>query len=260
MKARIFQVDAFARRPFEGNPASIVVLERWIPDDVLQSIAVENNQSETAYLVPHGEEYELRWFTTVTEVDLCGHATLGAGYVVMQHLQPERRDVSFFSRAGRLGVSQVGANLFLDFPSRPASPIAVPDVLLEGMVRRPLEVLAAHRDWVCLYASEQEVRELVPRLRPLKTLERPGVIATAPGSTCDFVSRFFAPALGVDEDPVTGSAFCTLAPFWAHRLGKDRMHARQVSRRGGEVLCEDRGERVSVGGQVVPYLEGTLTL
>lgn len=259
MRLSLYQVDAFTARRFGGNPAAVVPLEHWLPDSLLQDIAAENNLSETAYLVRREGDFELRWFTPTLEIDLCGHATLAAAAVLFERLEPGRASVRFHTRkAGTLGVTRQGARLELDFPARPAHAAEAPPGLLRALGGAPLAVLASARDWLVRYASEREVAALAPEFAPLRALGPAGVIATAPGEHCDFVSRFFAPGAGVDEDPVTGSAHCVLTPYWAHELGKSALAARQLSRRGGELLCTARGARVGIAGEVVFYLEGTL--
>jgi predicted PhzF superfamily epimerase YddE/YHI9 len=257
MKIPIWQVDAFAGRVFGGNPAAVCLLESWLDDGLLQSIAAENNLSETAFLVGGSGRYRIRWFTPRREVDLCGHATLASGSVVFDQLEPGRLNVVFDSKSGPLTVVREGELLALDFPARPAEPIDPPPELMAGLGGRPREVLAAS-DYLAVYGSEEEVRGLCPDLEALEELDRRGVIVTAPGHDVDFVSRFFAPAFGIPEDPVTGSAHCTLIPYWSKRLGKKSLHALQVSERVGELYCEDRGERVKIAGRVALYLEGSV--
>jgi len=259
MRLPLYQVDAFTPRRFGGNPAAVVPLERWLPDTLLLDIAAENNLSETAYLVPRGADFELRWFTPTLEIDLCGHATLAAAAVLFERLQPGRTSVRFHTRkAGELGVHAAGGWLELDFPARPPRPSAPPPGLLAALGGTPVAALASTRDWLVRYASEREVAALAPRMEVLRALGPLGVIATAPGDSCDFVSRFFAPGAGVDEDPVTGSAHCVLTPYWAAELGQTVLDARQISRRLGILRCSARGERVGIAGQVAFYLEGTL--
>lgn len=256
----MYQVDAFADRLFAGNPAAICPLDQWLPDATMQSIAAENNLAETAFFVREGESYRLRWFTPAIEVDLCGHATLASAHVIMTRLRPELDSVSFQSRGGELIVRRDGDLYALDFPARPPQHCQVHPRLIEALGTVPLEVLAA-RDYLVVYQNEEQVRTLQPNIELLSIMDRFAVIVTAPGGRdADFVSRFFAPAQGVPEDPVTGSAHCTLIPYWAKRLGKDKLHARQVSRRGGELFCENRGERVSIAGKAVLYLEGSIRI
>jgi len=253
----LYQVDAFASQPFAGNPAAVVPMQEWPDDRLLQGIAAENNLSETAFLVAEGEGFRIRWFTPVAEVDLCGHATLAAAHVVFERLRPGSERIAFSSKSGPLSVSRQGERLELDFPSMPPVPCPRPAGLDEALGASPAETLRG----ICLlavFATEALVRDLAPDFTRLAGIEPLGVIATAAGSDCDFVSRFFAPAVGIPEDPVTGSAHCTLAPFWAARLGRRALFARQVSRRGGELWVEDRGARVAISGHAVLVIEGTL--
>lgn len=257
MKLPLYQIDAFASETFRGNPAAVVPLDAWTEDALLQAIAAENNLAETAFLLPRGDDYELRWFTPAVEIALCGHATLAAAFAVFESLRPGSDRVTFHTRSGPLTVTREGSLLSMDFPAVPAGPCAAPQELLSAFEALPLEILGA-RDYLLVYGSEQEVRAARPDLRLLENTGRLGVIITAPGSDCDFVSRFFAPAAGIPEDPVTGSAHCTLVPYWSARLGKKELHARQVSQRGGELFCRDRGDRVTLAGGAVRYLEGTI--
>ncbi|MGH7032065.1 MAG: PhzF family phenazine biosynthesis protein [Stellaceae bacterium] len=260
MQIPLYQVDAFADRPFTGNPAAVCPLEAWLPDDVMQAIAAENNLPETAFFVPEGDGWRLRWFTPTVEVDLCGHATLASAYVIFDVLAPGRERVVFVTeKAGELAVARDGELLALDFPAWPPQPCAAPAALGAVLGRQPAAVLAA-RDYLAVYDDPGDVASLVPNFPALARLDR-AVIVTAPGpGEVDFVSRFFAPALGVDEDPVTGSTHCTLIPYWAARLGKTRLAARQLSRRGGSLCCAIRGDRVSIAGRAVPYLTGTIDI
>ena len=258
MKLPLYQVDAFASRVFAGNPAAVVPLERWLDDATLQRIAAENNLSETAFLVGGAGEYQIRWMTPTDEVDLCGHATLASAWIVFNRLEPGRREVAFRSKSGPLRVSADGDRLALDFPARPPEPAdASRDAVAGALGARPAALLAS-RDYLAVFESERDVRALRPEMAKTAALDRMAVIATAPGSDCDFVSRFFAPAVGVPEDPVTGSAHCTLVPYWSMRLGRKVLFGRQVSPRGGELWCEDRGERVRIAGCAALFLEGTI--
>jgi PhzF family phenazine biosynthesis protein len=257
MKLPIYQVDAFTSRVFHGNPAAVCPLPSWLPDTTLQSIALENNLSETAFIVSEGGSREIRWMTPTQEVDLCGHATLASAYVIFERLEPGLERVVFSSRSGPLTVSRRDGLLVLDFPARAPRRCGLPAGLAEALGRNPLEVWGA-RDLMAVYASEDDVRGLRPDMEKLGAVETFAVIVTAPGREVDFVSRFFGPRVGVPEDPVTGSAHCTLVPYWAERLGKNALRAQQVSARGGELLCELRGERVSIAGRAVLYLEGTI--
>ena len=264
MKLPIYQLDAFAGRPFAGNPAAVCPLESWLPAATMQAIAAENNLSETAFFVGAAGRYAIRWFTPATEADLCGHATLASAAVIMTHLEPKQGKLRFTTQvAGELAVAREGELFVLDFPVWPAAKAPAPDGIERALGARPLEVHVGKRDYLCVLADAQAVKALKPDMLALKRLERP-VIVTAPGSRngggeqCDFVSRFFAPFNGIDEDPVTGSAHCMLTPFWAERLGKTRLSARQVSPRGGDLVCELKGDRVHIGGRVMPYLQGTI--
>jgi len=261
MEIPIHHLDAFVTDGvFTGNPAAVCPLAAWLPDAVMQKIAAENNLAETAFLVGGNGDYAIRWMTPAVEVDLCGHATLAAAHVVFSVLEKGRTDVRFRSASGDLAVRAADGLLFLDFPSRAPEPSAPRDDVANALGRRPAELLVASRDYLAVFATEAEVRALAPDMALMKRLDR-AVIATAAGSgDVDFVSRFFAPRFGIDEDPVTGSAHCTLVPYWSRRLGKKQLHARQVSRRGGDLRCEDRGERVAIGGRVATYLAGTISI
>jgi len=260
MKLPIYQVDAFASEVFRGNPAAVVPHVEPLSAELMQSIAMENNLSETAFIQASGPgHYRIRWFTPAVEVDLCGHATLAAAWVVMNELEPGLARVLFDSGVGRLEVDAKEGRLILDFPSRPPRPIDIEPGLAEAMGKRPVEVLKA-RDLVLVYKTEAEVAGLRPDFGKLAAASTFGVLATAPSHTVDFVSRCFFPAVGVDEDPVTGSAHCSLIPFWAERLGKNFLTALQRSARGGELVCELQGDRVLIGGKVVPYLKGEITV
>jgi PhzF family phenazine biosynthesis protein len=263
MKLQLFQVDAFTSRVLGGNPAGVIPLEQWLPDETLQAIAAENFLPETSYIIPAapGEsiDYHLRWFTPEIEMDLCGHATLAAAHVLMRHQGYEKKLVRFGSQSGPLSVERDGDRLVLDFPSRTPEPREVSAAFTEALGARPKELHLA-RDWLAVYDTEEEVRALRPDFAKVAALGAFAVIVTAPGKNSDFVSRFFAPGAGVPEDPVTGSAHCTLIPYWSRRLGKKSLHALQVSKRGGELWCEDAGERVKIGGHAVTYLEGTIRI
>jgi PhzF family phenazine biosynthesis protein len=259
MKIRQYQVDAFATRAFEGNPAAVCPLESWLDDGLLQAIAEENNLSETAFFVPSDEGFRLRWFTPGSEVDLCGHATLATAHVLFEHLGHPGQAIAFETRSGPLTVKRRGGLLEMDFPARPPTPCTGPEILARALGRQPLEVLRAD-DYLVVFDSEATVRGIRPDFSLLGTLDLRGVIITAPGGPDDFVSRFFAPRLGIPEDPVTGSAHCTLAPYWAARLGKRRLSARQVSKRGGSIVCELNDGRVLLSGSAVTFMEAEITL
>ncbi|MGH7730639.1 MAG: PhzF family phenazine biosynthesis protein [Candidatus Eiseniibacteriota bacterium] len=262
MRLPLYQIDAFASAVFSGNPAAVCPLEHWLPDGTMQSIAAENNLAETAFFVPRpraaeGRDYDLRWFTPEAEIDLCGHATLASGYLVLTALEPARADVTFHTKSGPLTVSRAGEDFSMDFPARPPERCPPPAGLEAALGAAPKEVWRS-RDLMAVFEAEEDVRALKPSFDGIRALGVFGVIATAPGREADFVSRFFAPLMGVPEDPVTGSAHCTLVPYWARRLGRSRLRARQISPRGGELRCEDRGERVTLAGRAVKYLEGTI--
>jgi PhzF family phenazine biosynthesis protein len=259
MKIPMYQVDAFAGTVFSGNPAAICPLDAWLPDAQMQSIAAENNLAETAFFVRNGRGYKLRWFTPGVEVDLCGHATLASAFVILNDLTPGERSVSFETKSGTLTVTREGDLYSMDFPSRPPGPCEPVTGLVAALGGKPEVVLAA-RDYFVVYGSEEELRAIKPDMQVLMNIDRFAVIATAPGREFDFVSRFFAPAKGVPEDPVTGSSHCSLIPYWSKRLGKKKLHAYQASPRGGELWCEDRGERVTISGKAVRFFEGTIFL
>lgn len=255
MKIPIYQIDAFTSHLFSGNPAAVCPLEQWLDDGAMQSIAAENNLSETAFFVPDGEDYHIRWFTPVSEVDLCGHATLASAYVLFNELNAAKEKVRFMSRSGLLTVYRENGLLSMDFPSQPPRPIDPPPKLLAGIGTKPVHCLKSE-DYFLVYDDELDIKNMWPDFNQLSKLDLRGVIVTAPGEEVDFVSRFFAPKFGIDEDPVTGSAHCALTPYWAARLEKDKLTARQLSSRGGELFCENRGDRVYIAGRAVKFLEG----
>jgi predicted PhzF superfamily epimerase YddE/YHI9 len=257
MRTPIYQLDAFTPRRFGGNPAAVMPLERFLADAALQAIAAENNLAETAFLVPDGGDYRLRWFTPAVEVSLCGHATLASAAVVLERLEPGRAGVVFHSASGPLAVRRAAAGYVMDFPARPAAPVATPPGLAAALGAVPLEVRADAFNYMVLLESAQAVRELAPDIAALARLDRDGLIVTAAGDDgYDFVSRYFAPAKGIPEDPATGSAHCTLAPYWAERIGKTAFRAAQVSPRGGEIVCRLVRDRIELEGTCVFYLEG----
>jgi PhzF family phenazine biosynthesis protein len=259
MKLPIYKIDAFASRPFSGNPAAVVLLQDWLPDETLQKIAAENNLSETAFVIPREDICPLRWFTPTVEVDLCGHATLAAGHVLSSYVYPSVTKLSFSTRSGILHVERAGELLSLDFPARPGKSVPVPDELIAALGAKPCECLLA-RDLLAVFDDESIVQNLRPDFTRLAAIDVFAVIVSAPGKTADFVSRFFAPRGGVPEDPATGSAHCTLAPYWAKRLGKNSLSARQLSARGADIHCELRDDRVLISGHVVEYLRGEITI
>ena len=253
MKLRQFQVDAFATRPFSGNPAAVCPLDAWLDEGLMQAIAEENHLSETAFFVPSERGFHLRWFTPASEVDLCGHATLATAHVLFEHMGHAAPSITFETRSGDLIVTRHAQGLTMDFPACPPQPCEAPEALIAGLGAAPLEVLA-DGDYIAVFENEADIRAIHPDLSTLSKLDRRGIIVTARGETHDFVSRFFAPKLGIPEDPVTGSAHCELVPYWAGKLGKTIFQARQVSPRGGELLCELKGHRVLLTGQAVTVM------
>ncbi|MGF1628518.1 MAG: PhzF family phenazine biosynthesis protein [Kiloniellaceae bacterium] len=253
----LYQVDAFTDRPFAGNPAAVCPLEAWLPDATLQAIAAENNLAETAFFVPQNGGYHLRWFTPAVEVPLCGHATLASAYVIAEHIEPGMEKVVFHSASGPLTVTRDGAVFTLDFPTHRPEPFEDGGAVARALGIVPREVLKA-RQLMAVLASEAEVHAADPDLEKVKALPGDGLIITAQGDKVDFVSRYFAPHAGIPEDPVTGSAHCVLTPFWAGRLGKAQLTARQISARGGDLKVEDKGVRTLISGKVAPYLEGRI--
>ncbi len=255
----MYQVDAFTGRVFGGNPAAVCPLTQWLPDELMLAIAAENNLAETAFFVPEGEGYRLRWFTPVAEVDLCGHATLASADVLFRVLGYAGSTIRFATRSGVLEVERREHGYAMDFPATVPEPCAPPPALVEGLGVTPVHTLKAF-DYVAVLASEAEVLALRPNFARLATLDLRGVAVTAASDRVDFVSRFFAPALGVNEDPVTGSAHCELAPYWSARLGKAVLLGEQVSPRGGAVQCELRGSRITLRGQAAHYMTAMITV
>lgn len=259
MEIPIYQVDAFTSSVFSGNPAAVCPLKEWLTDDLMQAIARENNLSETAFFVPEGGIHRIRWFTPEAEVDLCGHATLASAYVILKLMNPAQGEVKFLSRSGLLVVSLRDDLLAMNFPSQPPRQCKVPPMLISGLGAEPTEILCSE-DYFAVFQSEDEIKGLEPDMDALCSIGMRGVIVTAPGRDADFVSRFFAPRLGIPEDPVTGSAHCALVPYWSERLGKKDLHARQISRRGGELFCRDLGERVEISGYAALYMSGAIRI
>lgn len=258
MDIPIYQVDAFTAEVFRGNPAAVCPLQSWLDERTMQLIARENNLSETAFFAPEQDHYRIRWFTPVEEVDLCGHATLATAFVIFTELDTACTKVIFESKSGPLKVERTGPMLTMDFPSQPPQPCEPPAALMEGLGMRPSTVLRS-ADYFAVYEHEDEIRALRPHMDLLRQVDLRGVITTAPGTSSDFVSRFFAPRLGIDEDPVTGSAHCALTPYWSARLGRKDLHALQVSTRGGELFCTDNDGRVAISGRAVKYMRGVIT-
>jgi PhzF family phenazine biosynthesis protein len=259
MEIRYYQIDAFTDRLFAGNPAGVCLLDAWPEEHLLQSIAAENNLSETAFLVRAGGLYELRWFTPKAEVDLCGHATLASAFAIFEMEKSDAPKVEFRTKSGLLSVEREGDLIVMDFPARPPEPCEPPPDIASILGLPPFQVMKA-RDLLAVYEEEDQVRNLTPDFTKVAALDYLGVIVTAPGKKSDFVSRFFAPRVGVPEDPVTGSAHCTLIPYWSRRLARKQLRALQLSERGGELFCFDRDERVAIGGRAVIYLSGCIRI
>jgi PhzF family phenazine biosynthesis protein len=259
MTIPIYQVDAFTSKLFGGNPAAICPLTEWLPDEVMQKIAIENNLAETAFFVKTDNGFLLRWFTPEYEIDLCGHATLASAHILFTELGYKQDSIHFETvKAGVLSVKKDGDQYSMDFPSRPPIPIEQPNGLIEALGgKQPLAILRS-RDYFLVYETEDDIREIAPDFFALSKMDTVGVIITSAGKEADFVSRFFAPGAGIPEDPVTGSAHCNLIPYWAKKLGKNKLHAYQISARKGELWCELKGDRVLMSGNAVTYLKGEI--
>lgn len=260
MKLNIYQVDAFAENVFTGNPAAVVPLKNWLFDETMQNIAMENNLSETAFFVPAENGFHIRWFTPTTEVNLCGHATLATAHVLFQHLNYQGKEILFQSKSGILNVKRKNEQIVLDFPTSEVIEVKLLENIEQAFGILPQKGFIGREDLMYVFESQKEIENLKPDFNFLKTLEMRGIIATAPSIEYDFVSRFFAPSEGIDEDPVTGSAHTMLVPYWAKRLGKEELVARQISKRGGILHCKHLGKRVEIGGKAVTYLVGEITV
>jgi len=260
MKLTIYQIDAFAEKVFSGNPAAVVPLQNWLPDEILQKIAMENNLSETAFFIPVENGFYIRWFTPATEVNLCGHATLATAHVLFYHLNYKKKEIRFQSKSGILKVKSEGELIVLDFPTSEVNEVELPRNIEKAFGIKPQKCFKGREDLMFVFRNQKEIENLQPDLGFLKTLEMRGIIATASSDEFDFVSRFFAPREGIDEDPVTGSAHTMLIPYWAKRLGKKEMVAKQISKRGGILHCKHLGERVKIGGNAVTYLIGEISV
>ncbi len=260
MNLQIFQIAAFTSKPFGGNPAAVVPLSEWLPDETMSKVAAENNLSETAFFVKEGDAYHIRWFTPTIEINLCGHATLASSHVIFNELKSEDHSIRFHSdRSGRLGVEKEGDKLILDFPSYPVNEIEQSAKLADAMGKIPAKMWETQGNMVMLLLeNESDVRALEPDMAALTKIPFDEVIVTAPGDDSDFVSRMFAPLIGIPEDPVTGAIHCSLIPYWAEQLSKDKLFAKQVSKRGGELFCEVAGDRVKIGGYATLYLKGEI--
>lgn len=259
MKLPLYQVDAFAKKAFEGNPAAICPLEKWLSDETLLSIAEENNLSETAFFIPTKDGFHIRWFTPTTEVDLCGHATLAAAFVIFNELGYNKNLISFESKSGILNVAKDNELLIMDFPTQAPTACELPIEIKQAFDIEPVECLKAE-DYILVFNNENEIVNAKPKLEKLKNIDLRGVVITAPSKNYDFVSRFFAPKYGINEDPVTGSAHTQLTPYWANKFHKNKLSAKQISNRGGELFCELLGERVSIAGYAAKYLQGEIEI
>jgi PhzF family phenazine biosynthesis protein len=259
MKLPIYQIDAFAENPFEGNPAAVVPLQEWLSDKTMQAIAEENNLAETAFFVPKKDCFQIRWFTPSKEVKLCGHATLASAFVLFNFLSYESDLVKFDSLSGQLAVTKTDDLLTLDFPCQKPEMCETPEELVKGLRKSPLECYK-NEDFVAVFEREEEVLGIIPSQSYLEQLDLRGVIVTSPSTEYDFVARFFAPKYGIPEDPVTGSAYTQLVPYWSDKLAKLKLRAKQVSSRGGKLLCELKGNRVLISGTAVKYMEGTIEI
>jgi len=260
MKYPIYQVDAFTGRLFSGNPAAVVFSESALSPEIMQSIALENNLSDTAFVVPMGEVYQIRWFTPAVEVHLCGHATLASAHVIFNHLGYSGSEISFSSKSGPLYVRKEGEVLYLNFPADSIQAVGSSQLLIDGLGVAPTETYKGRDDYLAVFDNDDVILSLSPDMMLLSKVKARGIIVTAPGREVDFVSRFFAPQAGIPEDPVTGSAHTTLVPYWAKRLGRQHLQAEQVSRRGGELICRNLGKRVEIGGRAVTFLIGEISI
>jgi len=260
MKLTLYQIDAFAEKVFSGNPAAVCVLDRWLEDETMQQIAMENNLAETAFLVKKEHQYEIRWFTPEIEVDLCGHATLASAFTLFRFFEKDVSSLEFFSpRSGILTVEKGDdGNLTLDFPADETAFVDEIEAITNAIGKTPLKTIKGKTDYLLIYNTQKEIEAISPNFHLLNQLDCRGVIVSAPGEEVDFVSRFFAPQCGIPEDPVTGSAHTTLTPYWAKAFGKTKMTAKQLSPRGGNLLCENHGDRVRIGGKGVLYMVGEI--
>lgn len=258
MKLNIFQIDAFAEKVFTGNPAAVVPLQNWMSDEIMQNIAMENNLSETAFFIPVENGFHIRWFTPETEVNLCGHATLASAFVLFHHLNYQKKEIHFQSKSGLLKVKKEGELIVLDFPTSEVNEIKLPDNSEKAFGILPQKCFKGREDLMFVFRNQIEIENLQPDFGFLKTLEMRGIIATATSPEYDFVSRFFAPREGIDEDPVTGSAHTMLIPYWASKLGKNRLVAKQISKRGGVLFCKHAADRVEIGGAAQTYMTGEI--
>ncbi len=259
MRYRLFQIDAFTDRVFQGNPAAVCVMGEWPEEEIMQKVAAENNLAETAFLVPYEDGYFIRWFTPKVEIDLCGHATLAAAYVLYEYFYYTDAKINFFTKnSGNLWIEKKGDTLSMNFPVDKFKKTTLPESLKNAFEIQPKEVYKGRTDYMLVYENELQIRNMQPKLDLIKNTDCRGVIITAEGESYDVVSRFFAPGLGIPEDPVTGSAHTTLTPYWTERLMKKVLHAKQLSERTGEIICHLQGERVMLEGKAVTFLEGEI--
>jgi PhzF family phenazine biosynthesis protein len=256
----LFQIDAFADEIFSGNPAAVIPLKKWLSDQLMQNIAMENNLSETAFYIPGNDDFHIRWFTPVSEVNLCGHAILASAHVIFNHTGYKKDQIIFDSRSGILKVRKEGQFIILDFPASDIEEISIPASIEKALGIRPKKCIKGREDLMFVFGNTEEIKSLSPDLRILKTLNTRGIIVTAPSAEYDFVSRFFAPVEGIDEDPVTGSAPTILIPYWSERLQKRELTAKQISARGGLLRCTNKGTRVEIGGKAVTYMVGEINI
>ena len=257
MTIPFYQVDAFTTQPFHGNPAAVSPLENWLDDTIMQKIAMENNLAETAFFVPNGEDYDIRWFTPTKEVNLCGHATLASAYILFEKLGYQKKQITFHSKSGPLHISRNGRDISMDFPAEPAINCAIPQAIIDAFGVNPVEVLKSV-DYIVIFDESVDITTLTPDLDALRTLDLRGVCITTTDDVYDFVNRFFAPNYGIDEDSVTGSAYTQLVPYWAEKLDKESFKCKQVSPRGGELNCYLKGARVLISGNAVCSIEGEM--
>jgi PhzF family phenazine biosynthesis protein len=259
MEISLYQIDAFASKLFEGNPAAVCPLDEWLPDEIMQSIAEENNLPETAFFVPKGNGFHIKWFTPASEVDLCGHATLAAAYVLFNIFGYKEDKIEFDSKSGILAVTKDNEWLVMDFPAQPPVSCDIPKEIVKAFNIAPIECLKSE-DFIVVFERETDIESVNPDFGQLIKLDLRGVIITARSSRYDFIARFFAPKYGIPEDPVTGSAYTQLAPYWASKIGSKRLSVKQMSSRGGELTCEIVGDRVLISGKAIKYLEGQINI
>jgi len=259
MKLKIYQIDAFASRVFEGNPAAICPLDEWLDKNIMQKIAMENNLSETAFFVKNDDSYEIRWFTPTVEVNLCGHATLASAHLIFNIVDPDKDSITFNSKSGPLYVKQMNGLISMDFPAEPAHPCETPQAIIDAFGVTPVQVLKSV-DYIVVFDESNDLRSFKPDLEKLKELDLRGVCITAKDTSYDFVSRFFAPNYGIDEDSVTGSAYTQLMPYWSEKLQNNELRSKQVSSRGGELFCTLDKDRIKISGRAVTYLSGEIEI